>query len=307
MIQNLFKQIFSREGIHLLLMSNKKSSIQRKTISRKTIFFVSAVVSLFLLCFGVVTLGLAHYSYRCSVLSDSNLKLAEYARERESVMNNISQLRESVSRTERFLASQGDILIKADAESAKKADNSNPSVDWNWRYFSNDLKANGIESLDLLLAESTEIEKVVHSSFSATQDMVFYVDSQPRIWPTRGYVTSEFGGWRKWGGADGLHRHTGIDIAAPTGTSINAVSSGTVTYVGYQRGYGKVVKVDHGYGMTTLYAHCSMVFAVEGERVKSGDRLAAVGSTGRSTGPHLHFEVRIDGVPVNPKRYLPHA
>ncbi len=95
--------------------------------------------------------------------------------------------------------------------------------------------------------------------------------------------------------------HTGIDIAAPTGSPIRAAGSGTVISAGWMRGYGLTVIIDHGGGRSTLYAHCSRVFVRAGQRVGTGDRIAAVGSTGFSTGPHLHFEVRIDGVPVDPR------
>jgi murein DD-endopeptidase MepM/ murein hydrolase activator NlpD len=118
------------------------------------------------------------------------------------------------------------------------------------------------------------------------------------IWPTRGTVTSGFG--NRWG-----RLHAGIDVAAPTGTPIWAAKAGTVIFAGQQSGYGNVVIISHGGGLTTLYAHQSKIAASQGQEVAQGDTIGAVGSTGRSTGPHLHFETRYGGSPRDPRGCLP--
>lgn len=100
------------------------------------------------------------------------------------------------------------------------------------------------------------------------------------------------------------HTHGGLDIAASYGTPIKAAASGTVSYSGVMGGYGNLVIIDHGNGITTYYGHCSELYATEGETVEAGDVIAAVGSTGNSTGNHCHFEVRIDDETVNPQNYL---
>ena len=100
-----------------------------------------------------------------------------------------------------------------------------------------------------------------------------------------------------------LHRqrmHTGLDIGAQQGTPIHAAADGVVITATYSRGYGNMIILDHGGGVSTLYGHCSALFVNAGEKVARGQRIAAVGSTGLSTGPHLHWEVRIGGKPVNP-------
>lgn len=117
-------------------------------------------------------------------------------------------------------------------------------------------------------------------------------------WPVNGVLTSPFG-WR-WG-----RMHNGIDIGAPTGTSIKAAAGGYVYFAGTMGGYGNVVLIDHGGGLTTLYAHQSQIKSSVGQTVSRGQQIGLVGSTGHSTGPHLHFEVRKNGVPVDPLNYLP--
>ena len=98
--------------------------------------------------------------------------------------------------------------------------------------------------------------------------------------------------------------HTGLDIAAPTGTTIKAAASGTVTFVGYKGSYGNMVVINHGNGVQTYYAHCHSLCVSNGATVTQGQKIATVGSTGNSTGPHLHLEVRINGSHVNPQNYL---
>ena len=116
-------------------------------------------------------------------------------------------------------------------------------------------------------------------------------------WPTSGTVTSGFGS--RWG-----RLHAGIDIGAPNGTPIRAAKSGVVIFAGTQGGYGNVVIVDHGGGLTTLYAHQSRLGTSDGADVSGGEVIGYVGSTGQSTGNHLHFETRVGGSPQNPMRYL---
>ena len=118
--------------------------------------------------------------------------------------------------------------------------------------------------------------------------------------PVSGIITSRFGN-RESIRTSG---HTGLDIAAPAGTPIKAAASGTVTFAGYSGGYGYVVKLDNGNGVQTYYGHCSRLYVSTGEKVEAGEVIAAVGSTGNSTGNHLHFEVRVNGSVVNPQNYL---
>ena len=120
----------------------------------------------------------------------------------------------------------------------------------------------------------------------------------------RNIVTSEFG-YRKDPFTGQTKGHSGMDLAVPTGTSVRAALPGTVTVSQYSSSYGYYVMIDHGGGLSTLYAHNSKLLVSVGDTVQAGDIVSLSGSTGRSTGPHLHFEVRIDGERTNPRSYLP--
>ncbi|MEO7837558.1 MAG: peptidoglycan DD-metalloendopeptidase family protein [Acidimicrobiales bacterium] len=122
--------------------------------------------------------------------------------------------------------------------------------------------------------------------------------AQGFIWPLRGRISSEYG--PRWGGF-----HSGIDIAQSAGAPIVAAKDGVVAFAGWMDGYGNFVLVDHGGGYVTGYAHNSKLAASRGDTVDQGQAIAYVGSTGRSTGNHLHYEVRVDGKPQNPRGYLP--
>ncbi len=127
--------------------------------------------------------------------------------------------------------------------------------------------------------------------------------STPTIWPVRGWITSSFG--KRISPFTGmLQMHEGLDIAARPGIQVKASADGVVIYSGWKSDFGKLVTIDHGYGYRTRYGHLSKIYVKNGQRVKRGDTLGAVGSTGRSTGPHLHYEVKVRGLPVNPKTYL---
>ncbi len=127
--------------------------------------------------------------------------------------------------------------------------------------------------------------------------------NRPSIWPTAGDVTSRFG-WRSSPTGDGSDYHPGIDIANNVGTPIVATADGIVTQSEWVGGYGQLIKIDHGNGITTVYGHNSQLVVHSGQKVKKGQLISYLGSTGYSTGPHLHYEVQVNGTPVNPTSFL---
>lgn len=157
------------------------------------------------------------------------------------------------------------------------------------------------KALDELLAESARIENEIRRIQGSTSSAGRYNKefSGGLIWPVYGRITSPFG-YRVHPITKVYKLHTGVDIAARTGTPIRAAADGKVIMASWMNAYGYTVVIDHGSGISTLYAHCSSINARVGQIVEQGEIIAKVGSTGYSTGPHLHFEKRINGKPVNP-------
>lgn len=156
--------------------------------------------------------------------------------------------------------------------------------------------------IDRISAQQRYIDEM-HSLIDQRNALVAH---RPTLVPTQGRFSSEFG--YRVHPISGSHKmHKGIDIAAATGTSILAAAAGTVVFSGQQRGYGNIVTIDHGFGYVTRYAHASKLLVKEGQSVNRGELIALVGSTGASTGAHLHFEVLVDSVHVDPLAFLaPH-
>jgi hypothetical protein len=170
----------------------------------------------------------------------------------------------------------------------------------------------GIDGMKKVISEVTSLnnnlasEKLLRSETTIPMQskQILVGTSKPAILelaymntPSRGGISSSFG--VRWG-----KMHKGIDIAANLGATINAALDGTVSYAGWQDGYGNVIKMDHVDSIETTYAHCSSITVKKGEVVRKGEKIGEVGSTGNSTGPHLHFEVRENGEPKNPENYI---
>jgi murein DD-endopeptidase MepM/ murein hydrolase activator NlpD len=129
------------------------------------------------------------------------------------------------------------------------------------------------------------------------------VNNLPSIWPINGRLGDGFGQRMDPFSGEGA-MHTGIDIAAPRGTPVKAAADGIVTYASWNAGYGRCVVIEHGNNYQTWYGHLSQIDVIEGQEIRQGEILGAVGNSGRSTGSHLHYEVRIGSTPVNPYRFL---
>jgi murein DD-endopeptidase MepM/ murein hydrolase activator NlpD len=159
------------------------------------------------------------------------------------------------------------------------------------------------EEVKALKTEASDREVSLEELSQSIKGKKVVWDSTPSIWPVRGWFSSGFG--KRISPFTGrLTMHKGIDIATRQGTEIIAPAAGVVTYKGFDSGFGRVLKIDHGYGIQTLYGHLSKADVKIGQKVKRGDVIANVGNTGMSTGPHLHYQVFINGLPVNPLRYI---
>jgi len=160
-----------------------------------------------------------------------------------------------------------------------------------------------VEKLDKAGAEATRQEQSLQELQAYFQDQKSLLASTPSVWPVRGWVTSDFGTRLDPYTADRV-MHAGLDIAGPHGKEVIAPSDGTVVFAGLEGGYGNVLVIDHGYGIKTRYGHLSAIRVKAGEKIKRGALIAAMGNTGRSTGPHLHYEVRVNGIAQNPRKFI---
>jgi len=166
------------------------------------------------------------------------------------------------------------------------------------------------EALKEMHQELTQLKGAASKQEASLQMLIEYFEdkrslyaSTPSVWPVRGWVTSPFGN-RTSPFSGILKFHEGMDIAAQTGTPVVAPADGVVIKAGFSTGYGNMVEISHGYGLKTVFGHNSRLNVKAGQRVKRGDVISYVGDTGSSTGPHLHYEVRVNGLPVNPVKYL---
>ncbi len=159
------------------------------------------------------------------------------------------------------------------------------------------------DRVEVLSEDASEVDGSVRSLEVYLEDQQALLSATPSLMPTRGWQTSEFG--FRTDPYTGLRQmHSGLDIAAAHGKEVIAPGDGVVTHAGPQGAYGNVVIVEHGHGLSTLYAHLSEILVKVGDEPKRGATLGRVGNTGRSTGPHLHYEVRLNGVPQNPERFI---
>ncbi|HKO63116.1 MAG TPA: peptidoglycan DD-metalloendopeptidase family protein [Pyrinomonadaceae bacterium] len=156
------------------------------------------------------------------------------------------------------------------------------------------------EGLATLEEKMAQLEKNIHVYESVLRERGY----TPTVWPVIGKLEGGFGGRRNPFGGGSYEFHSGQDIEAAMGAPIVSGASGKVSFVGWQNGYGQLIVIDHGGGLTTRYGHLSQIGVELGQTLSRGQLIGRVGSTGRSTGPHLHYEVRINDQPVNPLQYL---
>lgn len=157
--------------------------------------------------------------------------------------------------------------------------------------------------LSFLEDTNNQTDEVLSELSDKKEELQSYLEHLPTYWPTKGVIESEFGNrlhpiYKKY------MDHTGADIGGKKGNSIYAAATGKVIFVGKSSGYGNYLDIDHGNGIVTRYAHCSKLLVTKGQSVKVGDKIALVGNTGTTTGPHLHFEVRINNTAVDPTLFI---
>lgn len=263
--------------------ASSTSKIRRFCIQQRSLKLL-ALVAAMLVCaslygFYGLTQHAAHYR---TDLENQRLH-AENERQRQELVE-LSNRVEAVEDTSRKLAEKSGVIN----EPALLPGSGGPALP---------LEA---DSLSALEGKMNQLERNIKLYASVWQHRGY----TPSAWPVVGKLESGFGGRRNPFGGSGYEFHTGQDIDAETGDPVVAAASGTVTFVGWQNGYGQLVVIDHGDGLTTRYGHLSHIDVAQGQIVERSEFIGRVGSTGRSTGPHLHYEIRINDEPVDPLQYL---
>lgn len=157
--------------------------------------------------------------------------------------------------------------------------------------------------IDEAVKNSVLKEQSVIELWEILSDRQSLLSSTPNIKPARGPIGSRFG--YRIDPINGKQKmHAGVDVSVPTGSPVRSPADGVVSFAGWDEQYGKLISIDHGYGVLTRYAHNSQLYVQVGQKISKYDVIAASGTTGRSTGPHLHYEVRVNGIPVNPMNYI---
>ena len=313
----------SRNNLNLVLLDEDGFGSKNLTLSNTTVRLLGAFLAVFLVFSSVMTWGYLYYRNKSQHTTDASIAALQH--ERARLVSKIGALEGTIQRIEKFtekleasigvesgklsmgvgpLSEQEDLgeflsrVHKLPKLSAKAM-----TRDWQRGKFDEQFYDKFSFKLDELYEFASNLEVRVHEVYEANEDSLSFFASSPTLWPVKGWLTSGFGyRYSPWGG--NVKMHKGIDIAAPIGTVVRAPSDGVVVFSGGKGGYGRTLIIDHGYGIKTLYGHNTELFAGEGEIVKRGQKIAAVGSTGASTGPHLHYEIHVDGIPTEPMNYI---
>jgi murein DD-endopeptidase MepM/ murein hydrolase activator NlpD len=163
-----------------------------------------------------------------------------------------------------------------------------------------------VDNIDIpdLERRTDELEREIRQLVDTYRDQQLRIATVPSGWPTEGYLTDGFGYRHNPFGGGGSESHEGQDIASAWGTPVKSTADGLIVYAAARAGYGNVVVIYHGNGITTRYGHLSQIGVEPGQRIRRGDEIGKVGSTGRSTGPHCHYEVRQNDVALDPAKFV---
>ena len=274
----------------------------------KALVGIGGVVALLLLVLGGAALSRGVNVTRSRALERENRLLAgEIQRLRDRLVNLRDTLNVFSEREQGLRLLAG--LSPTDA-GVQQAGIGGPAGEWSGRDSLATAGPNGAQALaarvdmDQLTRRANILVRSIGEAYDSASSQRARYAATPSLMPTKGWLTSAFARERVHPILHLARPHEGIDVTASMGAEIEAPAAGVVTEVRWVDGYGNMLTVDHGYGLVTRYAHCSKILVVRGQRVKRGQKIALVGSTGLSTGPHLHYEVWVSGKPVNPMKYV---
>lgn len=294
----------------IMILPNPASKTFRFSFSNKTLKVVVGVVSLF-------TILISFFLLQYILMMDKMWELRSLRQETkvqkvriQTFLQTVGDLKKQMARLKEFDAKLRVItnlgLPKEKSQLLGIGGAQEPGLGDLFNYsgpVQEELLHNVERDLSYLQSEASQQEVSFQELTDAVKDKQSMWASTPSVWPVRGWLTSGFGN-RISPFSGGVMLHNGIDIATRMDTPVLAPAAGIVGYTGYDNGLGKLVRINHGYGIQTVYGHLSKFITQPGYRVKRGDVIAYVGNTGLSTGPHLHYEVVVNSIPVNPLKYI---
>jgi murein DD-endopeptidase MepM/ murein hydrolase activator NlpD len=300
----------------LLFIDDKGNPVRETLVSKR---FIRVVSSFILMLLSVIGVGGYHYLQLHHAVADRGIlisKLDEQAVRVESQRKQIQTFAQDINNLKSSLMSLNDfekkIRIMADLEykpeqsslfaiGGSLPDDLDPDISLKQDH--DRLMRQMHDHMEQVEQATTVQENSFSTLLKSLESKRNLLAATPSLRPTVGWISSSFG-YRVSPFTGRREFHKGLDIATRKGTPIIAPADGVVTFAGKKWLMGNMVTLDHGYGMLTRYGHIFKILKKKGDRVKRGEAIALVGNTGRSTGPHLHYEVRLNGVPVNPTKYI---
>jgi murein DD-endopeptidase MepM/ murein hydrolase activator NlpD len=302
-----------RKKISFVVLSNSGSSIKQFTISAT---FLRLFVFAILISLGTFTYD--YYTLKTAGIDtlERDIRIANQSDEITHQRKQIQEFAEEISALKTMLVDLNDfekkIRIIANIEKPDEQDSlfgvggsipEDLDAQMPLTQKHNSLLRGMHEQVEQLNLATINQEQSFESLFKYLRDQQNLLASTPAVRPTPGWTTSRFG-YRTSPFTNRREFHKGYDIANRLGTPITATADGVVSFTGPKGTLGKMVVIDHGHGMVTRYGHCHKILVKRGDAVKRGDTIALLGNTGRSTGPHVHYEVHLNGLPVNPEKYI---
>lgn len=306
---------------HIIVVPKDKSGTKTFRVSGFSLKVLMLSACLVIPLFLMSVLSAMHYQNKLVVMKRKTFENQELLQSKRELVTKLATLEKNIGNLEDSLSGLSEVLDVdpqslstgigpiTEGDGTSSLSYSLSSVDINslmdqWFAENGDVSVSRFDhKIANLKSQTFDLNSKISEMINQNKDRIKYASAVPSILPVDGWVTSKFG-MRKHPIRRVHQMHYGLDIAANYGSPIVAPADAVVAYAGYSSGHGNTVILDHGYGIATVYAHAAEITAKVGERVTQGDMVAKVGSTGASTGPHLHYELHIDGIPSDPEDFL---
>jgi murein DD-endopeptidase MepM/ murein hydrolase activator NlpD len=303
----------AKKSFTLIVVPEHDQAVRRYQVDRKVLRQLLAGGALVVVALAVAAVHYTHLLYRASenrALRDENVALQTQLKGFRERIEHMASTLERVERFDQKLRAvtllsdpQRNLALGPTAMETKGAPPSSSESEFTAAAAGSESPKNLAAKLETLSNEASRQEQSLEQLQTYFLEQKSLLASTPSVWPAKGWITSDFGQRTDPYTAERV-MHEGLDIAAPHGKEVTAPADGTVIFAGLEGSYGNVLVIDHGYGVKTRYGHLSKVQVHPGDHVHRGDLIGAVGNTGRSTGPHLHYEVRVNGLPENPRKFI---